>query len=115
MNMGTPMQPEGVPHWSNKVMWRHKLELNRRHQQGFWLFYDTCCGRCEAGGYVENILDGVTTVRMEAEQEGYRPDILLERAVAGGHSYQPAVEGIEGTRDHCGWRSLIPAGRRRRS
>ena len=79
MNMGTPMQPEGVPHWSNKVMWRHKLELNRRHQQGFWLFYGTCCGRCEAGGYVENVMDGVTAVRMEAEQGGYRPDILLER------------------------------------
>ena len=79
MKLGTPMQPECVPHWSNKVMWRHKLELNRRHQQGFWLFYDTCRGRWEAGGYVENVMYGVTAVRMEAEQGGYRPDILLER------------------------------------
>ena len=79
MNMGTPMYPESVPHWSNKVMWKHILELRRRRQQGFWMFFDTCCGRCEAGGYVENIMDGVTAVRMEAEYGGYRPDILLER------------------------------------
>ena len=77
--MGTPMHPEGVPHWSNKTMWRHKLELRRKRQQGFWIFFDTCCGQCGDGGYVENILDGVTAVRMEAEYGGFSADILLER------------------------------------
>ena len=79
MNIGTPRQPEGVPHWSNKAMYAHKLEGRRKRQRGFWLFFKGCCGRCKGGGYVEIILSDVTTVRSEADYGGFRPDILLER------------------------------------
>ncbi len=79
MNMGTPGHPEGVPHWSNKAMYSHKLERRRKRQQGFWLFFKECCGQCEGGGFVENILADVTAVKSEADYGGFRPDILLER------------------------------------
>ncbi len=79
MNMGTPGNPEGVAHWSNKSMYATKLEGYRRKQLGFWLFYNDCCGQCEGGGFVENILAEVTAVRLEADYGPYRPDILLER------------------------------------
>ena len=79
MNMGTPRQAEGVPHWSNKAMYAHKLEGHRKRQRGFWLFFKEYCGRCKGGGFVENILSGVTSVRSEADYDGFRPDILLER------------------------------------
>ena len=79
MNMGTLENPEGLPHWSNTAMFSHKLEGHRKRQEAFWLFFNECCGQCEGGGFVENILDGVTAVRREAEYGGFRPDILLER------------------------------------
>ena len=79
MNMGTPGQPESVSHWSNKAMYSHKLERRRKRQQGFWLFFKECCGKCEGGGFVENILADVTAVKSEADYGGFRPDILLER------------------------------------
>ena len=79
MNMGTPENPEGIPHWSNTAMFAHKLEGHRRRQEAFWLFFKECCGQCEGGGFVENVLDGVTAVKREAEYGNYRPDILLER------------------------------------
>ncbi len=79
MNMGTPGYPESLPHWTNKALLSHKLESRRKKQQGFWLFFRECCGKCEGGGFVENILEGVTGVRSEADYENYRPDILLER------------------------------------
>lgn len=79
MNMGTPGNPEGVPHWTNKALLSHKLESRRKKQQGYWLFFRECCGQCEGSGFVENILEGVTAVRSEADCGSYRPDILLER------------------------------------
>lgn len=79
MNMGTPGHPEGIEHWSNKTIYSHKLESRRRRQQAFWLFFRECCGECEDIGYVENILSGVTSVKMEADYGNFRPDILLER------------------------------------
>ena len=79
MNMGTPEQPEGVPHWSNVAMFAQKLESRRKRQQGFWLFFRGCCGQCEGGALVENILADVTAVKREADFEGFRPDILLQR------------------------------------
>ena len=79
MNMGTPGYPEGVSHWTNKALLSHKLERRRKRQQGYWLFFRECCGECQGRGFVENILEGVTAVRSEADYENYRPDILLER------------------------------------
>lgn len=79
MNMGTPVNPEGVPHWSNTAMFAHKLEGRRHRQQGFWLFFREDCGRCDGGGFVENILADVTSVKREEAYGGFRPDVLLER------------------------------------
>ncbi len=79
MNMGTPEQPEGVQHWSNVAMFAQKLESRRKRQQGFWLFFRGCCGQCEGGALVENVLVDVTAVKREANFGGFRPDILLER------------------------------------
>ena len=79
MNMGTSGHPEGVQHWSNKVMYFHLLERYRRRQQGFWVSFKQCCGQCNGGGFVEDILADVTAVRMEADYGRFRPDILLER------------------------------------
>ena len=79
MNMGTPQQPEGVQHWSNVAMFAQKLESRRKRQQGFWLFFRGCCGQCEGGALVENILADVTAVKRESDFGGFRPDILLER------------------------------------
>ena len=79
MNMGTPLNPEGVPHWSNTAMYSHILERRRKKQQGFWLFFAECCGRCVGGGFVENILADVTAVKREAGYGGFIPDVLLER------------------------------------
>ena len=79
MNMGTPGNPEGVAHWTNKSMYAQQLEGYRRRQLGFWLFYNDCCSQCEGGGFVENILVDVTAVKLEADYGPYRPDILLER------------------------------------
>lgn len=84
MNMGTQDHPEGVPHWTNKAMYGHKLKSYLRTQKGFWLFFRECCGECEGGGFVENILKDVAAVRIEGEYDaghtvGFYPDILLER------------------------------------
>ena len=79
MNMGTSLNPEGVPHWSNVAMFAHKLERRRRRQEGFWLFFRESCGLCAGGGMVENILADVTAVKREKWYGPFRPDILLER------------------------------------
>lgn len=79
MNMGTPENPESVEHWSNTAMFAHKLESRRKRQQGFWLFFRGCCGQCEDGAFVENILADVTAVKRETDFGGFRPDILLEK------------------------------------
>ena len=79
MNMGTPGYPEGLPHWANKSLLSHKLESRRKKQQGYWLFFRECCGNCGGRGFVENILAGVTAVKIESDYGSYRPDILLER------------------------------------
>ncbi|MYC30085.1 MAG: hypothetical protein F4X65_08360 [Chloroflexi bacterium] len=76
-NMGTPGHPESVSHWVNKVMYRQKLEQFRKLQHGFWVFFNNCCGKCEAGWYVENILKDVTKVEEECDYGPYRPDIIL--------------------------------------
>lgn len=79
MNMGTPENPESVEHWSNTAMFAHKLESRRKRQQGFWLLFGGCCGQCEDGAFVENILADVTAVKREPDFGGFRPDILLEK------------------------------------
>ena len=81
-NMGTPGHPEGIPHWTNKTMYRQKLEQFRKLQKGFWLFFDKCCGQCEGGSFVENILKDVTAVEQESDYGPYRPDIVLRRGTA---------------------------------
>ena len=100
MNMGTPEHPEGVPHWSNVAMFAQKLEGRRRRQEGFWLFFRECCGRCDGGDMVENILTDVTAVKREEWYGPFRPDILLER---GGkppvfleftHTSQPSAKKL---------------------
>ena len=82
MNMGTPMHPEGLPHWSNKAMFFNKLKEWQKRQKPFFVFFGECCGRCpgfNGGLFVENILQDVTAVSQEAWWGGYKPDILLER------------------------------------
>ena len=76
-NMGSPGNPESVSHWANKAMYRQKLERFRKLQHGFWVFFNNCCGKCEAGWYVENILKDVTRIEEEGNYGPYRPDILL--------------------------------------
>ena len=78
-NMGTPGNPESVSHWVNKVMYWHKLEQFRKLQKGFWLVFDKCCGQCEGGWFVDNILKDVTVVEQECDFGPYRPDIVLRR------------------------------------
>ena len=60
-------------------MFSQKLERHRKLQKSFWLIYRECCGICEGGGFVENILADVIAVKREADSGGFRPDILLER------------------------------------
>ncbi len=43
------------------------------------MFFQESCGECGGGGFVENILNDLTAVRMEADFGNYRPDILLEK------------------------------------
>ncbi len=79
MEMGTPEHPDGLPHWSNVAMFTNKLENLRRRQKAFWLFFRECCGLCEGGGFVENILTDVTAVHREHPAGNYQPDVALER------------------------------------
>ncbi len=79
MNMGTPGHPESVEHWATKAMYAKKLERHRKLQRGFWLFFKECCGQCEGGAFVENILTDVIAVKSETASGGFIPDILLER------------------------------------
>ena len=81
MNMGTPENPESVEHWSNTAMFAQNLESRLKRQQSFWLFFSGCCGQCEGGAFLENILADVTAVKREADFGGFRPDILLERGI----------------------------------
>jgi len=78
-NMGTPGHPESVSHWVNKAMYWQKLEQFRKLQKGYWLVFDKCCGRCEGGWFVDNILKDVTAVEQECDFGPYRPDIVLRR------------------------------------
>ena len=108
MNMGTAEHPEGVSHWSNKVMYAHGLEGRRKRQHGFWLFFKECCGQCGGSGFVENILTDVTAVKIEAEYDGFRPDILLERGDKAPiwleitHTSQPSSAKLA----HCAARGI---------
>ena len=43
------------------------------------MFFSECCGQCDGGGFLENILSNVTAVKREAEYGGFIPDVLLER------------------------------------
>ena len=79
MNMGTQGNPESVAHWANKSLFAHKFKIYLRKPRGLWLAFNTCCGECEAGPMVENILEDVEDVKVEADYGGFRPDILLER------------------------------------
>ena len=79
MNMGTPGNPESVEHWSNKSLFGHKFRNFLHRPRGFWFSFVSCCGKCEAGPMVENILEDVDLVSVEADYGGFRPDLLLER------------------------------------
>ena len=77
--MNDPNPSEEIARLSNRAMYANKFEGFRRRQRGFWLAFRECCGKCEGGGFVENILTGVTAVRTDVESGDYRPDVLLER------------------------------------
>ena len=72
MGMNDPNPREEIARLSNKAMYANKFEGFRRRQRGVWLAFRECCGKCEGGGFVENILTDV-------ESGDYRPDVLLER------------------------------------
>ena len=79
MNLGTPENPESVEHWSNKSLFACKFRNFLHRPRGFWFPFLSCCGKCEAGPMVENILEDVDLVSVEANYGRFRPDILLER------------------------------------
>ena len=79
MNMGTQGHPESVEHWSNVALFGHKFKTFLNRPRGFSIPFLSCCGKCEAGPMVENILEAVDRVSVEAAYGGFRPDILLER------------------------------------
>ena len=77
--MGTPEHPEGVPHFSNKAMMGKWWKARVAKQKPFHLFFKCTCGECLGEMVVENVLAGVTAVKVECDYEFFRPDILLER------------------------------------
>ena len=80
INMGTPENREGVEHWSNKHLFAIKFRNFLHRPRGFWFPFLSCCGKCDAGPMMENMLEDVTKVSIEANYGGrFRPDILLER------------------------------------
>ena len=72
-------EEENIQRWASKSEFRRDLEEMRKRQEPFFIFFRDCCGYCQEKGFVENILDGVTKVSMDAESIGYRTDIRLER------------------------------------
>ena len=77
--MGTPGHPEGVPHFSNKAMMGKWWKARVAKQKPFHLFFKCTCGECPGEMVVENVLAGVTAVKVECDYGFFRPDILLER------------------------------------
>ena len=82
MNMGTPMNPESVEHFTTKAMGWKYLAYFRKRQRPVPIEFLEVCGACNGGLFTENILDSVTAVRQEWELGGFRFDILLERGEA---------------------------------
>ena len=72
-------EEENIQRWASRSELRRDLEEMRKRQEPFFIFFRDCCGHCREKGFVENILDGVTKVSIDAESIGYRTDIKLER------------------------------------
>ena len=85
-NMGSSMNPEGLPHWTMKALLakslRHRLEYDIPFIAGY---FGCCSGGCHrATGDVpypafENLLEEVTSVEVEGSVANRSPDIVLHR------------------------------------
>ena len=80
MNMGTPGNPEGLPHWSTRPCTPTTWNADANGNRDSGCFSRSVAGNAKALDLWKNILADVTAVKSEAEYGDFRPDILLERS-----------------------------------
>ncbi|MXY45466.1 MAG: hypothetical protein F4Y44_00470 [Chloroflexi bacterium] len=84
-NMGTPMYPEGMPHWTGKSLFGRELRKSLEEDRAVMVGYFEKCDKCDQfqrevpAPTFENLLNGVVAVGVEEDYGNYRPDIILHR------------------------------------
>ena len=70
---------ESTNKFAMKAMLRHYMEQWRKLQKPMWIPIESCCGSCEGGGTVSNLLWDVTAVEQDVEFDRYSVDLVLWR------------------------------------
>ena len=84
-NMGTPANPEGLPHWTGKSLLGVELRKALKEDRAVMVGFFEKCDKCDQSQWddpaptFENLLEGVVAVGIEENYGNYRPDIILHR------------------------------------
>ena len=84
-NMGTPANPEGLPHWTGKSLLGVELRKALKEDRAVMVGFFERCDKCDQSQWddpaptFENLLEGVVAVGIEEDYGNYRPDIILHR------------------------------------
>ena len=84
-NMGTPLNPEGLPHWTAKSMFAHRLRQYLANDRALMVGYFEKCDECPEEQDIhptptfENLLEGVVRIGVEEDFGNRCPDITLHR------------------------------------